>query len=455
MPTPSENGLHAAFDAIGIEQLRAGGGMKWTTFPDCIGAFVAEMDFGTAPAVSAALHEAIDRGRTGYPTAGLFHELAEATVGWQLCRYGWSLPPDAVQPVPDVIKALEVNSKEAKTPGNDEFVKKYQAKYDTPPGYAPSAAYGMTRMVLHGMDKAKSIEVPDVIKALEVMLRFYLPEGAPVVVPTPCYMPFVPLIEQLGHPAVQVPARHDGARWRFDHERIDAAFAAGARALLLCNPHNPLGRAYERAELERLAETVERHGARVFADEIHAPLVFDGRRHVPYATISPAAAAHSITTVSASKAWNLPGVKCAQLLFTRHDDRRTWHKLGHLLTSNSVSTLGIHAHIAAYRDGGAWLESVLGYLQGNRDLLTGFLRERLPRIGYAEPEGTYLAWLDCSALELPPPLGRWFRSAAKVAMTDGRECGVGFENYMRFNFAMPRPLLVQALEQIERAVAEC
>ena len=395
MPTPSENGLHAAFDAIGVEQLRAGGGMKWTTFPDCIGAFVAEMDFGTAPAVSAALHEAVDRGRTGYPTAGLFHELAEATAGWQLRRYGWSLQPDAVQPVPDVIKALEV------------------------------------------------------------MLRFYLPEGAPVVVPTPCYMPFVPLIEQLGHPAVQVPARRDGARWRFDHERIDAAFAAGARALLLCNPHNPLGRAYERAELERLAETVERHGARVLADEIHAPLVFDDRRHVPYATISPAAAAHSITTVSASKAWNLPGVKCAQLLFTRHDDRRTWHKLGHLLTSNSVSTLGIHAHIAAYRDGGAWLESLLGYLQGNRDLLTGFLRERLPRIGYAEPEGTYLAWLDCSALELPPPLGRWFRSAAKVAMTDGRECGAGFENYVRFNFAMPRPLLVQALEQIERAVAEC
>lgn len=394
MTNPDSNPLQASFDAIGIEQLRAGGGMKWTAFPDCIGAFVAEMDFGIAPAVSAALHEAVATGRTGYPTTQLFRELAEATAAWQQHRYGWSPPVEAIQPVPDVIKALEV------------------------------------------------------------MLRFFIPDGSPVVVPTPCYMPFVPLIELLGHRAVQVPARREGGRAMLDYAAIDAAFAAGARALLLCNPHNPVGRVYERAELEQLAGIVGRHGARVFSDEIHAPLVYGERRHIPYASLSPAAAAHTITTVSASKAWNLPGVKCAQLLFTHHDDLRIWHKLGHLLTSNSTSTLGITAHVAAYRHGEAWLASVLDYLQGNRDLLTRFLRERLPQIGHAEPEGTYLAWLDCNALDLPKPLGRWFRSAAKVAMTDGSECGNGFDHCVRLNLAMPRPLLVQALEQIAQALDE-
>ncbi|MFT3762569.1 MAG: aminotransferase class I/II-fold pyridoxal phosphate-dependent enzyme [Pseudoxanthomonas sp.] len=390
--TPANAALHARFDAITAAQLRAGGGMKWTTFPDCIGAFVAEMDFGAAPAVAAALHAALEQGRTGYPTAQLFHELAEATAGFVQRRHGWTLPVDAVQPVPDVIKALEI------------------------------------------------------------MLRFHLPAGAPVIVPTPCYMPFVPLIEQLGHAAVQVPMRRDGGRHGFDYAAIDAAFAAGARALLLCNPHNPVGRVYRRAELERLADIVERHGARVFADEIHAPLIFGGHRHIPYASLSPAAAAHSITTVSASKAWNLPGLKCAQIVYTNPDDLRAWHRLGHLLTSNSVSTLGIVATLAAYRDGEAWLDSVLDYLRGNRDLLTGFLRERLPQVGYAEPEGTYLAWLDCAALDLPKPLGRWFRSAAKVAMTDGGECGAGFGDCIRLNFAMPRPLLAQALERIAGAI---
>lgn len=392
MPETAIAELHARFDALSIERLRANGGAKWTQFPDCIGAFVAEMDFGTAPAVSAALGEAIARGRLGYATAQLFGELAVAAAQSLSRRHGWQVPEQAIRPVPDVIKALEV------------------------------------------------------------MLRFHLPPGVPVIVPTPCYMPFVPLIEQLGHVAMQIPLRRDGERPALDFDRIDAAFASGARALLLCNPHNPVGRAYEREELLQLAGIVERHGARVFADEIHAPLVYAGHRHLPYAALSPASAAHAITTVSASKAWNLAGMKCAQIVFSNPDDLRIWQRRGHLLTSNSTSTLGAIAHIAAYRDGGDWLQAVLAYLQGNRDLLADFLRERLPQIGHFRPEGTYLAWLDCSALALPLPLGRWFRDNAGVAMTDGRECGEDFDQCVRLNFAMPRPLLRQALERIAEAI---
>lgn len=388
--------LHARFDAITVAQLRASGAQKWTNHPDCIGAFVAEMDFGLAPAIAGALHAAIAQNRSGYITAPLLRELGEATASFLQRRHDWCVDAGSVQPVPDVIKALET------------------------------------------------------------MLRFHLPDGAPenqpVIVPTPCYMPFVPLIEQLGHPALQIPLRHDGSRHVFNYDAIDAAFANGAKALLLCNPHNPVGRVYAREELLRIAAIVEKHGARVFSDEIHAPLVYRGHSHVPYASVSAQAAAHSITTVSASKAWNIPGLKCAQIVFTNAADLRAWKQRGHLLTSNSVSTLGILATIAAYSEGEAWLADVLDYLQGNRDLLVAFIRERLPRIGIDTPEGTYLAWLDCRALELPPSPAAFFRDRAKVALTDGRECGEGFDGFARFNFALPRPILRQALQQIERTL---
>lgn len=388
--------LHASFDAITTKQLRAQRGMKWSAHPQRIGAFVAEMDFGTAPAVSQALHEAIRGDRFGYPTMSLFEELGSATSQWLQARHHWQVAAEVVRAVPDVIKALEV------------------------------------------------------------MMRFHLPASSTIVVPTPCYMPFIPLIEQLGHRAVQVPlVKHDGGADLLDFQPIEEALAQtspGQRAVLLCNPHNPVGRVYRREELLKLCEIVEQQGARVMADEIHSPLVYQGHTHIPYASISAAAASHSITTVSASKAFNLAGLKCAQILYTNPDDLRIWQQQGHLLTSNSVSPLGIMASIAAYREGGDWFDGVLDYLQGNRDLLSQFVSEQLPRIGYREAQGTYLAWLDCSALRLPKPLGAWFGRRADVVLTDGAECGDGFEDCVRFNFALPRPILQQALQQIARAI---
>jgi cystathionine beta-lyase len=222
--------------------------------------------------------------------------------------------------------------------------------------------------------------------------------------------------------------------------------------LLLCNPHNPIGKVYSRGELRRIAAIAAGHDARVFADEIHAPLVYEGHRHVPYATVSDDAARQAITAVSASKAWNLAGLKCAQLVFTRPDDLRRWREIGHF-AGNSTSTPGVIAHTAAWRDGDAWLGPVLGYLQGNRDLLGRLLREHLPKVGYIEPQGTYLAWLDCRALELDTTPQLFFRRHAQVALTDGAECGHGGEGHVRLNFAMPRPLLVEAITRMAAAVA--
>ena len=380
------------FDRITLEDLRAGGGLKWRAFPDCIGAFVAEMDFGIAPPIRDALHEAVERGQVGYLSAAPLRAMAEACARWQQRHHGWDVPADMIRAVPDVLGALEV------------------------------------------------------------ACRHYLPAGATVAVPVPCYMPFLPLLALLGHPVVQVPMLRGEGGWSLDEAALDAAFAAGARMLLLCNPHNPIGKVYARAELQRIATIAARHDARVFADEIHAPLVYPGHRHVPYATVSADAARQAITAVSASKAWNLAGLKCAQLVFTRPDDLQRWREVGHF-AGNSTSTLGVVAHTAAWRDGDAWLGPVLGYLQGNRDLLGRLLRQHLPQVGYIEAQGTYLAWLDCRALRLDGAPHLFFRRHARVALTDGAECGEGGEGHVRLNFAMPRPLLVEAVQRMAAAVA--
>ena len=381
---------HGDFDALTAEGLRASGALKWNAFPDCIGAFVAEMDFGTAPEVMAAVREALDRNQFGYLTDGLVTDLAEACSEWHAARYGWRPDPARIQPLPDVLTGLEL------------------------------------------------------------ALRHLLPAGTKVVLPTPNYMPFLPLLRMLGHEAVQVPMLETGDGWEFDFDALDAAFADGAGLAILCNPHNPLGRVFTHAELGRFSELAERHGVRVFSDEIHAPLVFAPHRHVPYASLGEAAARQAITATSASKGWNLAGFKCAQLILTNDDDLAEWRRM-HPLAGHATSTPGVIANTAAYRHGGAWLDSVMGYLQGNRDLLAATLAERMPDVGYRVPEGTYLAWLDCRALKLDAPAKLMFRKAG-VALTDGAECGDAGAGFVRFNFALPRPILREALDRMANAL---
>ena len=380
-----------AFDALTVEQLRDSGALKWNAFPDCIGAFVAEMDFGTAPEVMAAVREALDRGQIGYLGDALVTDLAKACSDWHRDRYGWAPDPSWIQPLPDVLTGLE--------------------------------------LALHHL----------------------LPQGVKVALPTPNYMPFLPLLHMLGHEVVQVPMRQTAGSWEFDFNALEAAFADGAGLLILCNPHNPLGRVFTRDELEQLSAIAGRHGVRVFSDEIHAPLVFAPHRHIPYASISAAAAEQAITATSASKGWNLAGLKCAQLILSNPEDLAAWRRM-HPLAGHATATLGVIANTAAYRHGGAWLESVIEYLDGNRQLLATTLAADMPGIGYTAPEGTYLAWLDCRPLALEGPARRLFQRAG-VALTDGADCGEAGTGFVRFNFALPRPILREALARMARAIA--
>ncbi len=375
----------ADFDRIDVAALRRAGGLKWSLHPDAIGAFVAETDFGTAPPVTAALRAAVDAEAFGYLPAARSAAMSAAYASWSASRYGWAVDPADVRPVADVVEGLRLAIEHVSAP------------------------------------------------------------GAPVLLPTPAYMPFVTVPATLGREVVQLPLT---AGHRYDLDALDAAFAAGAGLLVLCNPHNPVGRVLEPAELLAVAEVVERHGARVFADEIHAPLVFAGHRHVPYASLSPVTAGHTITATSASKAWNLPGLKCAQVVLSNDADRQTWARVGQL-AEHGAATLGVVANTAAYAEGGPWPAGVLDYLDGNRRLLGELVASDLPGVAYTPPEGTYLGWLDFRASGPAEPAA-YFLEKAGVAMTDGARCGEAGRGFARFTLALPRPILREAVSRGSR-----
>jgi cystathionine beta-lyase len=226
-----------------------------------------------------------------------------------------------------------------------------------------------------------------------------------------------------------------------------------ATTVLLCHPYNPLGRAYDREELLALADVVEAAGARVISDEIHAPLTY-GRTHIPYASVSDAAAAHTISLVSASKAFNLPGLKAAAVITHSDADERAWQELPYAAT-HGVSTLGLIATVAAYDHGKPWLDHVMAHLDGNRRLLAELVAEQLPGVGYVIPEATYLGWLDCQALpaEVSSSPVDFFLREAGVALNDGATFGNAGRGYVRLNFATPTPVLREIVERMGAAVS--
>lgn len=379
------------FDSITVEQLRELGSVKWTMFPDTIGAFVAEMDFGLAPAVSQALHTALDRGITGYLPPELSNQMSSATAHWYSEAYGWDIDAEKVHPVPDVIAAFEVT-----------------------------------------MSK-------------------FSPAGAPVIVPTPAYMPFLMVPPMHGREVIQVPSIERDGTWELDYAGIERAFEAGGHVLVLCNPHNPVGTVSTRDELERLSTIVDRFGGRVFADEIHAPLIYPGFTHVPYASVSAAAAEHTITAASASKAWNLAGLKCAQIILSNDADEESWQTFG-FMASHGTANLGVVGNTAAYTAGRRWLDDVVDYLDGNRRLLAELVATHLPGVRYTPPDGTYIAWLDFRECGIEGDVAEFFRTEAGVALTDGSACGEVGRGFARFIFAMPRPLMIEAIERMGQAL---
>lgn len=379
------------YDALTVEWLQNRASTKWSMFPGTIGAFVAEMDFTTAPEVSKSMKDAIDIGQTGYLPPGIAQGLREAVAAWY-DRQGWKIDPAHVSPIPDVLTGLKAT------------------------------------------------------------LALYSEPGVPVILPTPAYMPFFRIPGDYDREIIEVPMIEDDGYYTYDYDAIDKAMEqAGGGVFIHCNPFNPVGRVFTRDEQVKLAEIVERHGGRVFSDEIHAPLVFREHKHLPYASVSDAAAKHTITAVSASKAWNLPGLKAAALVLSNEADAAVWEEKGQMI-GHGASTIGVIANTAAFNEGQAWLDETIAYIDRNFTRMKELLAEHLPEVRYREPEGTYITWLDWNAYNLEPSPAEFLREKAGVSLTDGIMCGAPGEGYTRMILAMPTHILEQAVKQMADAV---
>lgn len=375
--------------AVTPDDLRQRGGLKWTGHDEgVLAAWVAEMDYGLAPSIKDALHDAVDRGDTAYFYPEIERRVAEAATTYWHAEFGWSVDPGRVFSVPDVVE-------------------------------------GIRRAVIH-------LTEPD----------------SPVVLHTPVYFPFFSMIDRAGRELVEVPSkiRPDG-QYHLDTGAIEKAFADGAGSIVLCNPWNPTGRSFTDEEIDEITGLASRHGARVVSDEIHAPLTYDGVTHVPAASVAPDVV---VTVTSASKAWNLPGLKCGQMVFTNDRDVEVWSEY---YTSDKVGvgTFGLIANAAAYDGGRVWLEEAMTRLAENRALLGNLVSTHLPNVGYTEPQATYLAWLDFSRHELDDPAD-FLLDGARVALTAGPPFGHGGVAHARLNFATYPDILTDIVERIAAAL---
>lgn len=379
--------MAAFLEDLSLEQLRDRRSVKWTQYPDdVLPAWVAEMDFPLAEPVAAALRSAIERGDTGYANAPA-SDLASELAGFCERRLGWQVDPNRV------------------------------------------------------------VTCNDVVVGLTDLLRVLTEPGEGVVINPPVYHPFFTLVPGAGRALVEVPLI---GGHRLDLEGIEREFAAGARALILCNPHNPTGSVLDRQTLVELAEIAARHEAWVLADEIHAPLTLPGAEHVPFITASERAAERGICLVSASKAFNLAGLGCAQIVTGGEPAGAAVDRLS--FAARHCGHFGLLAAEAAYADGFAWLAAVIETLDRNRRLLGGMLAERLPEVGYVEPEAGYLTWLDLAGLGLGSDPAPAILERGRLALSPGIQFGRGGEGFVRLNMGTSPSLLEEAVERLARAV---
>lgn len=376
--------------ALTTGELRARRSVKWRAFdPDVLPMWIAEMDTPLAPAIVAALRRAIDRSDTGYAHPG---GLPAAFSAYARRHYGWSPDPE--------------------------------------------------RMLV----------VPDVVRGITEVVRAVTEPGDGVLVNTPVYPPFFSCVREAGRRVVESPlVRRPGGRYDLDLEALDRDLApASVTAYLLCNPHNPTGLVLSAEELAAIAGLAEAHRVRLFADEVHAPLVYPGATHTPLAMVPAAAARSAIIFVSASKAWNLPGLKAA-LAVAGGDPG--WEALARVPASATFGTglFGVIAGEVAFAEGEEWLAALVDGLDHNRHLLADLIAEHLPAAGYAVPDATYLAWLDLRPLGLGDDPAAVLLERARVALSNGPLFGEPGKGFARLNFATSPQRLTEAVHRLADA----
>jgi len=355
---------------------------------DVIPVWVADMDFATPPAVTRALAQ-----RAAHPIYGytLFPDsLYDSLIDWMLRRHGWTIQRDWI------------------------------------------------------------VMCPGVVPSLNAAVMAFTQPGESVIIQPPVYFPFFSAVTQTGRKLIPNPLQLENGRYTIDFDHLEQC-AKNARLLLLCSPHNPVGRVWNSDELERLLAIAAKHDVVVFSDEIHADLIYPGHQHHAIATL-PQNTGKIITAVAPSKTFNIPGLNLSTLIIPdksiRNSIMQVFNNM-HVSTSNPFS---ITAFETAYREGEAWLDELLIYLRDTRDSVTAFLATYLPEIKIIQPEGTYLLWLDCRTLDMTDAqLKHFFIHEAGVGMSPGILFGNEGSGFMRLNIGAPRRTILSVLEHIREA----
>jgi len=374
----------------GTASVKHDGRVAYFGTPDVLPLWVADMDFAAPESVTRALAE-----RAAHPIYGYtFYpdSLYDALIAWLKQRHGWEVQREWIMMAPGVVPSL----------------------------FAAVMAFAQ--------------------------------EGEGVIVQPPVYFPFFSAVTTNHRRLIQNPLQLEQGRYVIDFEHLERCAADGARLLLLCSPHNPVGRVWNRTELEKLLHLARRYDLTILSDEIHADLVYPGERHRVLATLANDTD-KLITAVAPSKTFNIPGLGLSSLIVPDAAQRDALKKVFDSLHSANTNPFSIAAFEAAYRGGADWLDSLLDYLRGNRDFVADHLARYLPEIRLIQPEGTYLLWLDCRDLQMSDAqLREFFVQQAKVGMNPGTMFGQGGSGFMRLNIASPRHVIADALERIECAV---
>jgi cystathionine beta-lyase len=353
--------------------------------------WVADMDFAVPPAVAEAL-----KTRALHPIYGYTYpppEFYQAVLAWMEKRHGWQ--------------------------GEKEWL----------------------------------LVTPGVVPALSLSILAFTKPSDRIIIQPPVYGPFFSIVKQNGRQAVLNGLKEENGRYTMDFDHLEKLADPSVKMLILCNPHNPVGRVWTPEELLRLGEFCLRHQILLVSDEIHSDLVYKNYIHTPIASLSTKLAHNTITCLAPSKTFNVAGLNTSIVVIADQEKRAQFQRTRDALGMAMYNPFGLTAFTAAYQSGGPWLDQLITYLQGNLDYLLAFCAQRIPLFKPVPPEGTFLVWLDCRQLPLlPQELNHFFSKVAKVGLNDGSAFGPGGEGYQRINIACPRPLLTQALTRIEQAV---
>ena len=381
----------ADFSIDSLAQLHLRKSVKWQAFgPDVIPAWIAEMDFALAEPIAATLHDAINRSDTGYAWTG---SVGEALGVFSATRWNWIIEPEHVITVGDVLTGVS--------------------------------------HVLISMTKP----------------------GESVVINSPVYPPFFTTVTDAAQrEVVDVPLILDGERYTFNQEKMEEAFSrSDVTAYLMCSPHNPTGRVFDQDEMQFIADLANKYQVLVVADEIHAPITHLDYEFIPYLVV--AGEGPAVSVISASKAWNIAGLRCAQVVSNSKHLHDTLTKLIPIEVQQSSGHLGALAAVTAYTQGEPWLDTMLAHLDSQVTLLRGLLERHLPDVSFTTPQASFLAWLDCRALDLELDPAAHFLNRSQVALNSGPTFGPSGAGFARLNFATSAQILEEIVIRMARSIS--